>query len=400
MSSDSPLPDPADSDALLARASALRGDPAAMRFRQEVGETREAIKLGGLFYFIGWLMVLVSADALARTPLWTLVVAAVFLVLAVVRFVLPTPDDVDPARLAVHLRRIWATTLSTAVLWGTAAGIVVGDARFGTGRYVAIFATVAYATAFAQTFNMRLWPAGAGIALAYVPPMVVLWFAAGTRALAGSMAIYVVYVALALLRGHSDYQRRLDVDQELREQRDRYERQSRRDWLTGLANRRRFNAAFSQAWREALDRGTPLALLLFDLDHFKTVNDRHGHSVGDRCLAAFAERLRGAFGGLGELAARIGGEEFAVILTGTAALAAYDRAEAFRAALAAQPLAIGDIDLPLTVSIGVGIEVRGEHRQPDDLYRAIDQALYRAKEEGRDRVCQIAHGPRAALATS
>ena len=270
MSSDSPWPDAADSDALLARSSALRGDPAAMRFRQEVGETRETIKLGGLFYFIGWLMVLVSADALPRTPPWTLVVAAVFLGLAIVRFVLPTPGDVDPARLAAHLRRIWATTLSTAVLWGAAAAIVVGDARFGTGRYVAIFATVAYATAFAQTFNMRLWPAGAGIALAYVPPMVVLWFAAGTRALAGSMAIYVVYVALALLRGHSDYQRRLDVDQELREQRDRYERQSRRDWLTGLANRRRFNAAFSLAWREALDRGTPLALLLFDLDHFKT----------------------------------------------------------------------------------------------------------------------------------
>lgn len=161
-----------------------------------------------------------------------------------------------------------------------------------------------------------------------------------------------------------------------------------RDFLTGLFNRRHFFARGRQLVSEAREMGLPISVAILDIDHFKRLNDRHGHDGGDKALTAVARTL-GVMAERGfNLLARIGGEEFAIIFPG----ADLDEAERLcgdiRAAIAGAPLVINGDTLPLTVSIGVAALA------PDAMLETClgqaDEALYVAKQDGRDRVCTAA----------
>ncbi|MEW6558840.1 MAG: diguanylate cyclase [Pseudomonadota bacterium] len=154
------------------------------------------------------------------------------------------------------------------------------------------------------------------------------------------------------------------------------------DSLTGIHNRRSVLAILEQL----LQRGAPFSVLLLDLDHFKRVNDGYGHAAGDEVLSGFAriisreKRSRDFFG-------RLGGEEFLLILDGADEAEALQIAERLRLAVSAQALDLpGDASLALTVSIGLTQRRPDDRRTADVLVRA-DQALYRAKAAGRNRVC-------------
>lgn len=166
----------------------------------------------------------------------------------------------------------------------------------------------------------------------------------------------------------------------LKRERDAAVHQAEHDSLTGVLNRRGFECRLAQ---RLADR-TGGALLICDLDHFKRINDRWGHPVGDRCLQAFAERAARLLPGTAELG-RLGGEEFVILLreTGTAALGL---AEQLRREIAEVPVVVGDEVIALSVSIGlVGIEP-GADSSIAGLLKQADAALYWAKAEGRNRV--------------
>jgi len=157
---------------------------------------------------------------------------------------------------------------------------------------------------------------------------------------------------------------------------------SETDALTGLANRMRFDAVLRMEIERSHRYGTPLSLMLIDIDRFKQVNDRYGHPTGDRVLEALASRLRSMLRG-SDLLARWGGEEFALI-TPTGIEGAERLAEKLRAGVEAEPL-VGLSSL-VTISVGV-VECRcavGESAEA--LFRRVDRALYAAKEAGRNRV--------------
>jgi len=156
-----------------------------------------------------------------------------------------------------------------------------------------------------------------------------------------------------------------------------------RDPLTGLRNRRRFVEDLSGALERARPEQRPTAVVLLDVDHFKRINDTHGHAVGDRVLIAVAEALRRT--ARYDDVVRYGGEEFVVVLPDHDASAAAARAEQLRAACAELQLVAGGVRLRVTLSAGVAASP--EHgRTPDDLLLTADRALYAAKEAGRDRV--------------
>ncbi|MFN6993310.1 MAG: diguanylate cyclase domain-containing protein [Aquincola tertiaricarbonis] len=163
---------------------------------------------------------------------------------------------------------------------------------------------------------------------------------------------------------------------------------SRCDPLTGLPNRRHFDEAKEAEFRRAQRTGQPLSLLLCDIDFFKRYNDTYGHAGGDACLGRVAQALQACFGRAGELAARIGGEEFAVLLPGMDAEAAREAAERLRQAVAA--LAIdhsgSEVAPHVTLSIGVAAYRAESMDRFDILFHHADQALYGAKRQGRDRV--------------
>lgn len=156
------------------------------------------------------------------------------------------------------------------------------------------------------------------------------------------------------------------------------------DALTGIHNRRAF---FEQAQRRLSrhDGDGLLALLMIDADSFKAINDRHGHAVGDRVLVAVAAAMRGCLQP-DDIAGRFGGDEFCMLLMGVSAGDAAARAQAVRRAVAARPLRIDGIDVPVTLSIGIAHMREGRDADLDRLLAIADRRLYLAKRTGRDRV--------------
>ena len=161
------------------------------------------------------------------------------------------------------------------------------------------------------------------------------------------------------------------------------------DALTGLANRRHFGDQLAREATRAAENGRPLSLLVMDIDHFKVVNDKHGHPAGDEVLRHVAllleEQVRGS-----DLLARVGGEEFAVLAVDTAMLEAGQLAERLRSAIERSgPVSVGHAAVAVTISVGVAtrhIRAGDLARAPEHLLAAADDALYRAKRNGRNRV--------------
>jgi len=157
------------------------------------------------------------------------------------------------------------------------------------------------------------------------------------------------------------------------------------DHLTGVGNHRRFEQELTTELKRFERTGEPLSAFMADLDHFKQINDRYGHDVGDRVLVTFGNLLRSQLRTT-EVASRIGGEEFAVLLPHTELDEAITTAERIRGAIAAA--AIPPMPHGVTASFGVARIEPGEDRA--GFMRRVDQALYQAKHRGRDRVVAAA----------
>lgn len=368
-------------------ATAPGGQPAAPRLLQELAETLQRLRLGGPFYILLWLLA-GTASGLWERARWPFVlVALAFVGLNVLRFrVRGLPDGSPERAVRRRLDWIWTLLLANSAVWAVAVAWLLLTTPSESARTVAAISSYAFATAFAHNFPMRLRAAFAALCLLYLSTLGAL-IANGSRfELIAVSCLYLLYVSLALRRSHGEYRQRLDLEDELRRQRDLFEQQSRRDGLTGLANRRRFSATLADWCARARTDGGALVLLLLDLDHFKSINDRHGHAAGDACLCVFSARLQAAFPDAErELVARLGGEEFGVLVRGGLDDAVH-RADAFRAALAAQALALPDTALHCSVSIGVAAFDPRRDGGGEALYHAADTALYRAKASGRDAV--------------
>jgi diguanylate cyclase (GGDEF)-like protein len=169
--------------------------------------------------------------------------------------------------------------------------------------------------------------------------------------------------------------------------------QSRIDTKTGLLNASTWEREATVEIARAVRTGSPLALALVDIDHFKTVNDTYGHLAGDKALRAVTDALRGTIRSY-DLAGRFGGEEFVILLPQTHEYDALTVAERLRAHIAAMTIPVDDADpagrvVNLTISVGVAA-LDGERRELTDMLAAADSALYYAKETGRNRTHVIA----------
>jgi len=162
------------------------------------------------------------------------------------------------------------------------------------------------------------------------------------------------------------------------------------DALTGLANRARFDAFLADAFESACRGSKPLSLLMLDVDKFKSVNDKLGHPTGDLVLKTLAKMLANSTRA-GDLAARYGGEEMVVVLPETTRATAAAIAESIRRTIAAKPINLGEILLPVTASVGVaclepGTALAAAMTSPAHLLKAADLAVYNAKHSGRNCV--------------
>jgi diguanylate cyclase (GGDEF)-like protein len=160
---------------------------------------------------------------------------------------------------------------------------------------------------------------------------------------------------------------------------------SREDGLTGLANRRWLDAQLARERERARRHGHPLAIGMIDIDHFKAINDHCSHRIGDEVLRRIGHLLRDSCRS-GDIVGRYGGEEFMVVLVETPLAAARGVCEKLRRLVASQPWAEVHPDLA-TVTVSIGLAGDADDPVASDLTQDADAQLYRAKREGRNRVC-------------
>jgi diguanylate cyclase (GGDEF)-like protein len=212
-----------------------------------------------------------------------------------------------------------------------------------------------------------------------------LWRIEATRigAIMGALAIFVLGVSLFLAR---EIDRRAAAEEKLEEL-------ATTDALTGLRNRRKFDASIEAEWRRAARQKRPLALLMIDADHFKTFNDTFGHQAGDEVLIGIAICISDSVHRAGDCAARYGGEEFAVLLPDLLPAQAFLVAETIRLKIEQW---CGETSTT-TVSIGVASVMPNAHSEWADMVKAADKALYVAKANGRNRTV-LSNSPKLSLA--
>ena len=210
-----------------------------------------------------------------------------------------------------------------------------------------------------------------------------LLFASGV--LIATALFFGVFLIYPLIRTQAREEVKLrEMTQTLSARSETLEHAALTDGLTGMQNRRYFDDALREYLTEFRRIQKPIGLMVLDLDHFKQVNDTHGHDVGDEVLRAVANTL-GDMTRYHDVVARLGGEEFAVVAPNMTEDQLIKLAERIRKAISAQVVVAGNVRLRVTTSIGLAIWDGKE--TGEEFYRRADKQLYQAKRQGRNRVC-------------
>lgn len=196
-----------------------------------------------------------------------------------------------------------------------------------------------------------------------------------------------------LLQQNSQLKKEVQIRQQAEENLQTVNRQLQNlascDSLTTLANRRHFDQYFAHTWKQMMQAQQPLSLLLCDLDYFKNYNDNYGHPAGDICLKLVAQALNRSVSNTQDLVARYGGEEFAIILPNTDLQGALKVAKTIQEEI--QRLKINHnysmVNSIVTLSIGISCQIPQPDKSAEHLLEITDQALYEAKEQGRNQYC-------------
>ena len=355
---------------------------------REAQDTRVRTRLGGIYYLLAWLLTWLFSSAPGEMLLSGVALTLFFCAMLGLRLAHRLPTHHGEAELRSWVDRHWSLILVTSLCWGLVHAWVWTDPQFEPSRLIATLSTVAFSTAMAFNFPMRKARGIGAILLLYLPGLVALglqW--QSQRAILITLAIYLSYLLLAQLRSHREYHATLALEQQLIDQRERYDLLSRTDSLTQLGNRLQFNGLFPAMVANAQRQGNALSLVMLDIDFFKRINDEYGHAVGDLCLHTFAERMRQVFRRDSDALLRLGGEEFGVLMIDTPLEQARELAETFLRDLDVNGLDLpGQRHLPLTASLGLGCYDAAQDASAEAFFKRVDDALYRAKEQGRDRL--------------
>ena len=361
--------------------------PSTYALWREVQDVSNRTRLGSLYYLLAWLLTWGFSQAPLQHLLLGLGGCSFFTLMLVLRWIHLPPTLHSDRRLTRWINRHWLLVLLTAMGWGLAHALALSDPDFQRSQLVATVSTIAFSSAVAFTFSMRLRRGLCTVLLLNLPGLLVLASNDEQQLpILLTLAFYLIYLLMVGTRSFREYHAGIALELQLLEQRDALERLSRTDSLTGLGNRHQFNDLFPLMLANAKRQGSPLALVLMDIDLFKRVNDQHGHLTGDACLEVFAERMRQVFRRDNDILLRMGGEEFAVLMPGTDLEHAQQMAEQFRACIADNPLQAREHSLNLTTSLGVGTFEAERDCSSEAFFQRIDSALFQAKADGRNRL--------------
>ncbi len=284
----------------------------------------------------------------------------------------------DPAAVRVWERRFLVSLAVSSGAWGVGGWL---NLQSLPDAYQALtyFFVLGMAAGASVLYAAHGPSVGVGISL-IMGPATLYMFTVGDAfhtAMGAGGAVFMVAGSRGVRTMNGALRRTIQLTGEL-------ERLARTDALSGLSNRRAFTEFGEMALANAARAARPCAIVMIDIDHFKAINDRHGHAAGDAVIRALGAALAAAIR-VGECAGRIGGEEFAVFLPDAGSDQGMALAHRIQALVGAMRSRAGDLPLEVTVSIGVA-STHGVPCTLDELLARADRALYGAKRDGRNRV--------------
>ncbi|WP_196140264.1 GGDEF domain-containing protein [Aliikangiella sp. G2MR2-5] len=275
-------------------------------------------------------------------------------------------------------------SLFQAALWGMLFWFALVLPEFETIQNMVTMAIIGMSSGAMISLSPKIKFASLNVLFLILPGFMASIFVNSDIAMTIIIAVYGFYLLRLGLRSHEEYIRAFRIEFQLESQKREAEHLNKIDPLTMIYNRGHFNASFELIWNNCIRARTPVSLLLIDVDHFKQVNDKHGHLFGDECLVYIANTISNSAKRATDLIARYGGEEFAVLLNDTELDEASILAEQIRLEVERGEFVYDGRQLKVTVSVGVACCHPKNGSHPNDLIEAADESLYRAKSSGRN----------------
>lgn len=280
----------------------------------------------------------------------------------------------------------YVSVVITALIWGVMFALVMFMKQEHAAQLIMILCVcglgaggvVAYIPdrRLSLTFNATI----------ILPAILTMFVNRSDTALLVMFCAFSIYMMMITFKGNGEYWNALENEHLLEIKSLELAHLSNTDALTGLYNRRYFNDSLEREWKRSGRDKSPIALLIMDIDYFKRINDTHGHQAGDEYLKKLAETLSSVFKRDTDIVARYGGEEFTILLQGMDLGHAMRLAENAIQAVAAMKIDYQGEKIGTTISVGINSCVPDSKTRPDSFITGADQALYRAKGSGRNRV--------------
>ncbi len=333
-----------------------------------------------LWVCVAWLIFSRSGDI--ETVRWLLNFSVVFIISVGLRlyFVYVARKNIADTSIC----RLYLTLGLTigCLSWGIMAACSYLETPFFVHKDLILFATVGLAAGGAVSFSASRFYTYIYVLCMMLPILLVEFFIV-EEMIVEKVVIVIVYIIGLLgvtINSSREYMAARVSNLQLIEM-------SNTDGLTGVRNRRYFDLQLTEELQRAQRTEGSITLLIIDIDHFKRVNDEHGHVVGDECLIAVAACLKNSVQRISDTVARYGGEEFTLILANTDEVAGTVIAETIRLAVEDIRIMVNGQRVPLTVSIGISQCIASENKcVATSLLAAADSALYQAKDSGRNRI--------------
>ncbi len=345
-------------------------------------------KSGIMTYLFVWLLIAFSYDLPNQHTTFflinTLCLSLVFIA-RVSHFV--AMRKVSDRSIGFFYQWLVVAILASAAHWGGMTAWILYDPKLSALATMAMLTLPAFGLGGACTLSISseirtLYPM-----FMFVPILVVLIYQGGTENLliAALMTFSMLYIFSSSRSSHNDYWEAITNHMVAEERAELMEKLSTTDPLTQLKNRMYFDNEFAREWKRSSRLKSPLSIIMVDLDHFKNINDNHGHMFGDECLRQVASTISGEVMRPSDCVARYGGEEFVILLPNTDETGAAIIANRMLKAVARIQLKAAGEPVSLTCSIGGATVVPNFRDDRADLIRRADTALYHAKNSGRNR---------------
>lgn len=345
-------------------------------------------KSGILTYLSIWLILAFSYDLLTKFPAFFLINTLMVLCFCVLRIshyiVLTRSKSPD---IAFLYQWLIITILLASAHWGAMSAWVIYDPRLIELRHLILVITPAFAIGGACTLSISseiriLYPL-----LMCIPFIGALFYTGDTESLvfAFMSIICLIYIFSSSKATHNDYWAAITNHLVAEERAELMEQLSTIDPLTQLKNRMYFDKEYNKEWRRCSRMNCPMSIIMIDLDHFKHVNDQHGHVFGDECLKKAAQAIQNEVSRPADCVARYGGEEFIVLLPNTNPKGAYNIGKRMLKAVSDLSFDIDGEIIKITCSVGAATITPNFEIDRSKLIKDADSALYYAKEHGRNR---------------